>query len=77
MSTSAMFKSSKLLTKVGMIAISGILSIVFMLFLWDFLSAESFNWRDFAVFMLIFTGVSVTFWAVLKIFRMINNLGDE
>jgi ABC-type nickel/cobalt efflux system permease component RcnA len=77
MSTSAMFKSAKLLTKVGMIAISGILSIVFMLFLWDFLSAESFNWRDFAVFMLIFTDVSVTFLAVLKIFRMINNLGDE
>jgi ABC-type nickel/cobalt efflux system permease component RcnA len=72
-----MFKSAKLLTKVGMIAISGILSIVFMLFLWDFLSAESFNWRDFAVFMLIFTDVSVTFLAVLKIFRMINNLGDE
>jgi ABC-type nickel/cobalt efflux system permease component RcnA len=72
-----MFKLSKHITKAGMIVISCLLSIIFILFLWGFLSAESFNWNDFGMFMLIFTGVLVSFWAVFKIFRMINGLGDK
>jgi len=72
-----MFKLSKLLTKAGMIVISVLLPIVFILSMWVLLSAESFNWYDFGTFMLIFTGVSVTFWAFFKIFRMINSLGDK
>lgn len=72
-----MLKPSKLLTKIGMVATSGLLAIVFVLFLWGFLSAESFNWNDFGMFILIFAGISVSFWAVFKIFKMIYGLGDE
>jgi drug/metabolite transporter (DMT)-like permease len=72
-----MFKLSKLLTKAGMAFISVLLPIVFILCLWVFLSAESFSWNDFGIFMLIFVGIVVIFWAVFKIFRMINSLGDK
>ena len=72
-----MLKPSKLLTKIGMVATAGLLAIVFVLLLWGFLSAESFNWHDFGMFMLIFAGISVSFWAVFKIFKMISGLGDE
>lgn len=72
-----MLKPSKLLTKIGVVATSGLLAIVFVLSLWGFLSAESFNWNDFGMFILIFAGITVSFWAVFKIFKMINGLGDE
>lgn len=72
-----MFKLSRLLTKAGIVVISCLIAIVFLLFLWGFLSAESFNWNDFGMFILIFAGISVSFWAVFKIFKMINSLGDE
>lgn len=72
-----MFKLSKLITKVGMTVVSVLLPIVFIFSMWVLLSAESFNWNDFGMFMLIFTGASVSFWAVFKIFRMINSFGDE
>lgn len=72
-----MFKLSKLLTKAGMTVISILLPIVFILSLLILLSAESFSWDDFGMLMLIYAGISVSFWAVFKIFRMINSLGDK
>ena len=72
-----MFKLIKLVTKAGKISISYFFVIVFIIFLWAFLSTESFNWNDFGLFMLIFTGCAVIFWAVFKILQMIASLGDE
>jgi hypothetical protein len=74
---STMFKLLKHLTKAGMIVISILLPSVFLLFMWIFMSAESFNWNDFGLFMLLFASLSLIFWAVFKIFRMIIGLKDK
>ncbi|CAG4992107.1 hypothetical protein DYBT9275_00895 [Dyadobacter sp. CECT 9275] len=71
-----MFKLSKVLTKTGSIVISAIMTVVFVIFLYGFLSADSFDWYDFGFFVLMWAGICLLFWAVFKILTMINSLGD-